>query len=190
MFPLLPWGGFPGGSDHKEFTHNAGDPGSIPGSGKFQGEWNDHPLQYSCQNSMDRGAWWVIVHEITKSQTGLRDLLSLSLSLSFLIALRAWNPGRCGVGENRLSQRCPRIGAEDGVWYLCFESQHWKSAVPSGLHELSGKTGKGWDWKRIGSRDLQTLQGEGGAKRRLCQPSSLLPHSAQGCVFGLYLFSR
>ena len=118
------------------------------------------------------------------------ERLTLSLSLSFLIALRAWNPGRCGVGENRLSQRCPRIGAEDGVWYLCFESQHWKSAVPSGLHELSGKTGKGWDWKRIGSRDLQTLQGEGGAKRRLCQPSSLHPHSAQGCVFGLYLFSR
>ena len=39
-------------------THNAGDPGSIPGSGRSPGEGNGNPLQYSClQNPMDRGAW-------------------------------------------------------------------------------------------------------------------------------------
>ena len=38
---------------------NAGDPGSIPGLGKFPGQGNGYPLQYSClENSMDRGAWW------------------------------------------------------------------------------------------------------------------------------------
>ena len=34
------------------------------------GEGNDSPLQYSClENSMDRGAWWGIVHEVAKSDT-------------------------------------------------------------------------------------------------------------------------
>ena len=57
----------PGGSDSKESACNAKDPGSIPGSGKFPGEGNGYPIQYSCQkNSMDRGAWRVTVHRVTK----------------------------------------------------------------------------------------------------------------------------
>ena len=48
--------GFPGGSDGKESTCNAWDPGSIPGSGRFPGEGYGNPLQYSClENSIDRG---------------------------------------------------------------------------------------------------------------------------------------
>ena len=39
-------------------------------SGRSPREGNDNPLQYSClENSMDRGAWWAIVHGVTKSQT-------------------------------------------------------------------------------------------------------------------------
>ena len=49
--------GFPGGSDGKESACDAGDPGSIPGSGVFPGEGNGYPLQYSCLgNPMDRGS--------------------------------------------------------------------------------------------------------------------------------------
>ena len=40
--------GFPGGSDSKESTCNAGDPGSIPGLGRSPGEGHGNPLQYSC----------------------------------------------------------------------------------------------------------------------------------------------
>ena len=40
--------GFPGGSDGKESTCNAGEVGSIPGSGRSPGEANAYPLQYSC----------------------------------------------------------------------------------------------------------------------------------------------
>ena len=44
---------FPGGSDGKESAYNVGDPGSIPGSGRYPGEGNGNPLQYSClENSM------------------------------------------------------------------------------------------------------------------------------------------
>ena len=49
---------FPGGSAVKECARNAGDLGSIPGSGRCPGEGNGNPLQYSClENPMDRGAW-------------------------------------------------------------------------------------------------------------------------------------
>ena len=49
---------FPGGSNTKVFAYNAGDPGSIPGSGRSPGEGNGNPLQYSClENPRDRGAW-------------------------------------------------------------------------------------------------------------------------------------
>ena len=60
--------GFPGSSDGKEFTCNAGDVGSIPGSERSPGEGNGYPLQYSnLENLMDRGAWQAMVHRITKS---------------------------------------------------------------------------------------------------------------------------
>ena len=64
----------PGGSVGKESAWNEGDPGSIPGSERSPGEGNSNPLQYSClENSMDRGAWWAIVHGVTKSRTRLSD---------------------------------------------------------------------------------------------------------------------
>ena len=49
---------------------NAGDirdTGSIPGWGRSPGGGRGNPLQYSClKNSMDRGAWWTIVHGVTE----------------------------------------------------------------------------------------------------------------------------
>ena len=56
------------GSDGKESTCNAGDPGLIPGLERSPGDENDYPLQYSClENPMDRGALWATVHGVTKS---------------------------------------------------------------------------------------------------------------------------
>ena len=57
--------GFSGGSAGKEFACNVGDLGSILGLGRYPGEGNGYPLQYSgLQNSMD-----CIVHGVAKSQT-------------------------------------------------------------------------------------------------------------------------
>ena len=59
---------------------NAGDPGSIPGSGRSPGEGNGNPLQYSClENPMARGAWWATVHGVAKSQTRLSNFTSLTM---------------------------------------------------------------------------------------------------------------
>ena len=60
----------PGDSDGNEFVCSAGDPGSVPGSGRAPGEGKGNPLHYSClENSMDRGAWWATVHGVSKSRT-------------------------------------------------------------------------------------------------------------------------
>ena len=49
------------------------DTGSIPALGRSPGAGHRDPLQYSClENAMDRGAWRVIVHGVTKNQTRLK----------------------------------------------------------------------------------------------------------------------
>ena len=54
--------GFPDGSDSKESAYNAGDPDSIPRSGRSPGEENGYTLQYSCLKiSVDKGASWATV---------------------------------------------------------------------------------------------------------------------------------
>ena len=65
--------GFPCGAVVNNLPANAGDAGdvgSIPGSERSPEVGNGNPLQYSClENSMDRGAWWATLREVTKSQT-------------------------------------------------------------------------------------------------------------------------
>ena len=62
-FLLVKLEDLPGGSDGKASVYNAGDPGSIPGSGRSPGKGNGNPLQYYClENPMDRRAWQATVH--------------------------------------------------------------------------------------------------------------------------------
>ena len=57
-------------------AYNAGDLGSIPGSGRSSGEGNGKPLQYSClENPMDRGAWCAAVPGVAKSRARLSDFI-------------------------------------------------------------------------------------------------------------------
>ena len=81
---------------------NAGDisnMGLIPGTGKSPGGGYDNPLQYSClENPMDREAWWVTVHRLTKSRTWLKRLST------------HWLSGKCKSNHNEVlpytSQDC------------------------------------------------------------------------------------
>ena len=64
--------GFPHSSVGKESAYNAGDPSSIPGSGRSPGEGIGYPLRYSgLENSMN-----YTVYGVTKSRTQLRTRLS------------------------------------------------------------------------------------------------------------------
>ena len=64
---------------------NAGDlleTSSILGLGRSSGEWHGNLLQYSClENPMDRGAWWITAHGVTKSQTRLKQQQAGTLKL-------------------------------------------------------------------------------------------------------------
>ena len=71
--------GFPDSSVGKESACNAGDPGSIPQSGRSPREEHGNPLQYSgLENSMNRGAWWATVHAVENSRTRLINFFLLS----------------------------------------------------------------------------------------------------------------
>ena len=70
---LISWD-FPSGQDGKESICNVGDPDSSLGLGRYPGEGNGNPLQYSClENSMDRGTWQATVHGVPESRTWMRE---------------------------------------------------------------------------------------------------------------------
>ena len=60
----LAYQGFPDGSVGKESASNAGDPGSIPGSGRFTGEGIGYPLQYS---------WASLVAQLVKNPPAIQE---------------------------------------------------------------------------------------------------------------------
>ena len=67
----IPWIEGPGRLQSQRVRHDWATSLSL-------GEGNGNPLQYSClENSMDEGAWWAVVHGVTKSRTWLRDFTSL-----------------------------------------------------------------------------------------------------------------
>ena len=98
--------GFPGASDSKESTRNAGDLVLIPGLERSPRGGQGNPLQCSClENPTDRGAWWATVHRVAKSQTRLK-----LLSTSMMYGCQSWTINKaecrrikllnCGAGED------------------------------------------------------------------------------------------
>ena len=109
----LLWHIFPGGadsSDSKESACSAGDPGSIPGSGRSPGEGNGNPLQYSClENSMERIAWRTTVHGVEKSRIQLGNFHFISQVL-----LVVKNPA-ASAGDARDASLIPGLGRSSGL---------------------------------------------------------------------------
>ena len=67
MFTPLAFTRMPHDSIGKESASNAGDPHSIPGSGRSPGGGNGNPLQYSSlENPTDREAWWATIHGVAR----------------------------------------------------------------------------------------------------------------------------
>ena len=92
---------FPGGSVVKNPPANAGDADLIPGSGRFPGEGNGNPLQYSrVENPMNRGAWQATVHGVTKSEIHLNNETRTTWNTSLFFS--ASNP----ASASRLATHC------------------------------------------------------------------------------------
>ena len=128
--------GFPGSSDGKEAACNAGDLGSIPGSGSSLGEGNGNPLQYSClENSMDRGAWWFTVHWGHKE-------LDMTEKLHFHFhqyeRLPRWHSGKVSTCQDEMQKTRFRSLSWEDLWrrkwrptpiFLCRKSHGQRSLV-------------------------------------------------------------
>ena len=70
----------------KESTCSAGDPGSIPGSGRSPGGGHGNPLQSSClKNPMDGEAWWATVHRVAKVRQGWVTDTSVFLNYYYIV---------------------------------------------------------------------------------------------------------
>ena len=102
----------PCGSAGKESMCNARDLGLIPGLGRFPGEGNSYPLQYSgLENSMD-----CIVHRVTKSWTQLSDFTftfhfhALKKEMATHSSVLAWRIPGMGEPGVLLSVGSHRVG--------------------------------------------------------------------------------
>ena len=90
--------GFPGASDGKESAGNAGDPGSISGSGKSPGGGHGYPLQYSClenphgqKSLVSYSSWGCTESDMTEQYSILILNCFKYESLNDLKALRIFN---------------------------------------------------------------------------------------------------
>ena len=102
--------GFSGGLDGKETACNAGDTGSIPGSGRSPGGRQGKPLQYShLENSMDREAWWATVHGVTTSWTRLPQIIHESIQNSgiWFCFIPLWSKVPLPSRSNAYMNICP-----------------------------------------------------------------------------------
>ena len=104
----------PGGSVVTNLPANAGnatDTSSISGWGRSPGIGNGNPLQYSwLENSMDREAWWAIVHKVTKKELDTTEQLN-----TYTLTEDASCPGilELGVNEHVLPSEEPLAGFFD-----------------------------------------------------------------------------
>ena len=81
------------GKESAASAEDAGNVGSIPGSGRSPGEGNGNSLQYSClENSLDRGAWRATVHGVAKSQTLWALMQSVAHTVWSYYMSSAWLP--------------------------------------------------------------------------------------------------
>ena len=137
----------------KESACNAGDPGLIPGSGRSPGEGNSNSLQYSClENSIDRGAWQIMVYGVAKNQTRLKRLSFLLFSFNGCsqkmycgpsqVVLVVKNPP-ARAGEVRDVGSIPGSGRSHGeenstpLQYSCLENSIDRGAWQATVHGIA-----------------------------------------------------
>ena len=139
--------GFSGGSDGKASACNAGDLGSIPGSGRSPGEGNVNPLQHSClENPMDGGAWL----DTTERLHFHFQCINLNITICFPSGSVVKNlPVAQEIQIQSLSREDP-LEKEMATHSSILVRKVSRTEEPDGLHSP-------WGLKRVGC-DLMTKQ--------------------------------
>ena len=115
---------------------DARDAGSIRGSGRFPGEGNDNPLQFSClENSMDRGACQATVHRVAKSQTQLSDWAHMCVGFRLHAMLLESSYRSLSIGKS-LRQNLILF-----CWVLFYKAviliQGWEGCITWGFFQMT-----------------------------------------------------
>ena len=103
----------------KEYACNAGDQGSISGSGRSPGEEIGNPLQYSCLgNPMDRGAWWATIHGVAEELDTLSDFTTSTTIYVFMyvyiyISLANFSPWFSNAFQHKLLTQTFSLGQSE-----------------------------------------------------------------------------
>ena len=128
---------FPRGLEGKASACNAGDPGSIPESGRSPGEGSGNPLQYSClENPTDGGAWETAVHGVAKSRTRLSDFtLTWGFPGGSEVKASACNAG--DLGSIPGLGRSPGEGSGNPLQYSCLENPMDRGAWRATAHGVT-----------------------------------------------------
>ena len=122
--------GFPGGSDGKESTCNAGDAGFFPGSGRSPGEGNAYPLQYSClENFKNLRKWNKLVISKLKKKSD-QDFLVVQW-------LRHHTLNAGGLGSIPGLGRSPGEGNAYPLQYSCLENSMNRRALWATVHRVA-----------------------------------------------------
>ena len=132
--------------------------GLIPGSERFPGEGNCNPLQYSCLgNSMDRGAWWATVNEVTKelNRTWWLNNKRNTLSIKALIQIWWWNQKLYRQAKTKgfstikkTNVKGTSLGGKKKDHHRDKKIMKWKSLTSKGKHTI--KVGNHLHTKLVG----------------------------------------
>ena len=160
----------------KNSPANAGNAGSIPWSGRSPRVGNGNPLWYSClENSMNREAWWAIVHRITRSRAlsdwGSTHCYALALGQALERATDWWGThgsdhlvGGCSGMQSKIPgcQCAPSARWQRGWYNLVTHRVHCKVVWPN-LAEIC----------KVSIEGRWTLQEEGPARAQAWDGGSL-----------------
>ena len=109
---------------------DAGNMGSIPGSGRSSGRRHGNPLQDSCLgNSMDRGAWRATVHGVTKSEMQL----SMHAIIEGLVNWVLWWMGL--ITHSCIISFFLWTGIRNPVFWLSLVVQPWQKFFTSNFYD-------------------------------------------------------
>ena len=146
--------------------------------GRWGGEGNGNPLQYSClENPMDGGAWWAAVHEVAKSQTRLSDftftfhfhtLEKETATHSSVLAWRIPGTGEPGgllsMGLHRVRHNWSDLAAAAGRWGLkerFQEVNRWSGRGLLASVLTSTRQDLDWDLRQITHLPVASIVKEG-----------------------------
>ena len=139
------------------------------------GGGNGNPLQYSClENSMDRGAWWAIVHRVAKSKTGLS---SHTRNISYYLVQFSSVTQSCSALSDPMNCSMPGFPVHHQLLELAQIHVHHEGDAIQPSHPLSSPSPPTFNLSQ--HQGLFIWDTSGGKSIRLSASASVLPMNIQ-----------